>query len=176
MSIKINNPKKLGISVAGLNIFFTMIALGIMMRRSDVLGAREDSPSYWLWIIVYSLDLLLNAYLLWCMLKRDRFGIVVWLPLTVILLVCRVYSDATYGFLDLIITVYIFISIVLMAIVFYKLRQQSLRLIEPTLHTITTNVTTTHTIIKPNNVTTAKTIIKPDNDQNNRDSEAGGNN
>lgn len=69
-----------------------------------MISSVADAPSYWPWIVVYSLDVLLNAYLLWCMLKRDRAGIAVWLPLTIILLICRVYSDATYGFLDLIIT------------------------------------------------------------------------
>ncbi|XP_017962289.1 uncharacterized protein LOC108655094 [Drosophila navojoa] len=163
MPININNPKKLGISVAGLNIFFTMIALGIMMRRSDVLDDSADAPSYWPWIVVYSLDLLLNAYLLWCMLKRDRAGIAVWLPLTIILLLCRVSSNATYGFLDLIITVYIFISIILMAIVYYKLRQQSLTIIEPTLHTVVTTKTTTETIIQPNSDESKKDAEGGDN-------------
>lgn len=50
-----------------------------------------------------------------------------------------------------------------MALVYYKLRQQSLTIIEPTLHTVITNKTTTETIIQPNTDESTKVSEGDDN-------------
>ncbi|XP_064543775.1 uncharacterized protein LOC135432179 [Drosophila montana] len=141
----------LGFGIVLLNVIWTLYDIG---SASFSLCADElDHTTAWLWIGAYSLNLFLNVFLFVRLPKSDLLAIQSWFSFTIVLLLLRVLC---VDFMELsvyelypyiIINVYIFASLIVMAIVYIKVRgNKSYKPPKQVLQTVNYILTTNQTI------------------------------
>ncbi|KAL7736876.1 hypothetical protein ACLKA6_015707 [Drosophila palustris] len=114
-----------GIGIAILNVMYSFAYLGTSC--SDLYTADENDVLPWVWIVIYTCNAALNTYLFLRMLKSDLIAILLWLSFTCMLFLFRLFGvdydqlSSTYRIVTIVVNVYIFISIIIMAIVYKNL-------------------------------------------------------
>ncbi|EDW62127.1 uncharacterized protein [Drosophila virilis] len=141
----------LGFGIVLLNVIWTLYDIG---SASFSLYTDElDHTTAWLWIGAYSLNLFLNVFLFVRLPKSDLLAIQSWFSFTIVLLLLRVLC---IDFMELsnyelypyiVINVYIFVSLIVMAIVYVKVRgNKSYKPPKQVLQTVNYILTTNQTV------------------------------
>ncbi|XP_034477781.1 uncharacterized protein LOC117784217 isoform X2 [Drosophila innubila] len=114
-----------GIGIAVLNVMYSFAYLGPSI--GDYFTADEGDILPWVWILVYTCNAALNTYFFLRMLKSDLIAILLWLSFTCMLLLFRLFGihygkvSSTYKILAIAVNVYIFITLIIMGVVYKKL-------------------------------------------------------